>query len=89
LILETNQMDERVGKIEQNISVLTTRVDDLSLRLAVKDEREKRVEEKLQDIKADVEKLNQVATRVGWLVIVTIVGAVLKFILEGGLRVGP
>jgi hypothetical protein len=80
----TKQLDE-MTRLASDLSQLTRRVDDFSMRLAVVETHHENFNEKLDDIKRAIEKWNRVGY---WLV--TIIGgslilALLSFIYAGGL----
>jgi len=77
--------EERLSALEKVIVEQKQRIDDLILRLAVKDEREKQIYMSLEAIRADVNKLNGLLQKAGYFVIAAIVLAALKFIVDGGL----
>lgn len=97
---EAEKMDDRMAKIEQSVTQLAGRLDDLSLRFARKEEREKWVDEKLGDIKTEMnakftevkaanERTASVLSRLNWIIILAVASAFMKFLLEGGLKIGP
>lgn len=80
----TKQMDE-IGRIQSDISQLTRRVDDFSMRLAVVETQSKNFDEKLDMIRESIEKWNRIGF---WLVTVVVGGliaAILQFVVSGGL----
>lgn len=77
-------MDE-LTRLASDLSQLTRRVDDFSMRLAVVEANQRNFDEKLDDIKAAIERWNKLGF---WLL--TLVGgglilAFLEFALQGGL----
>lgn len=79
-------MDE-LARLASDLSQLTKRVDDFSMRLAVVETQQKNFDEKLDAIKAAIERWNRLGF---WLL--TLVGgallmAFLNFALSGGLKV--
>lgn len=81
--------ETKLDTVEAGLLDLRRRVDELMLRLAVKDEREKHVDAKLDEIKKDVEGLSTLINRVGWIVIAAIISGAMKFILDGGFTIAP
>ena len=76
----------RLSRIERDLSTLTGRMDTAATALAVKDEREKNVGEKLDTLLEKVKDLENNNTWLFRLVIGAIIAAVLKFVLDGGLQ---
>jgi hypothetical protein len=90
LTQRTNFMtDEKYLTLESLLVEQKRRVDELMLRLAVKDEREKHIDEKLGKITRDVEEVGKLLARLGWIVIAAVIGGAMKFVLDGGLHIGP
>lgn len=79
-------VEERLHKVEVEIIGLNSQMSELRTRLAVKDERERHVDEKLRAIKEDVDGLKSAVNKVLWLVVAAIIGGLMQFILRGGLN---
>lgn len=79
-------MEEKIHKLEVEVATLHSQLSELRIRLAVKDEREKQVDQKLSEIKKDVDGLKAAVNRVMWTVLLAILAAFLNFVLRGGLN---
>jgi len=90
---------ERFALIERSLNEHKALLDQILVRLAVRDEREKGVNEKFEKMQSDMDKnLGRLEARVdevtrnmnkfAWIVIVAVIGGLMKFILEGGLSNG-
>lgn len=84
-------MEEKVHKLEIEVATLHSQLNELRIRLAVKDEREKQVDQKLSEIKKDVDGLKSAVNRVMWAVLLAILAAFMNFVFRGGLSIpgGP
>lgn len=81
-------MDE-IGRLASDVSQLTKRVDDLSMRLAVNEIKVTNFDEKLDRIEKSLDKLNERWGKYGFWLITLVFGAMLlafiRFAMEGGL----
>lgn len=78
-------MEDRLRKLEVDVVGLTNSIVDLRTRLAVKDERERHVDEKLEAIKKEVDGLKNGVNKIFWLVLAALIGGFLQFVMRGGL----
>lgn len=69
-------------RLAADVSQLTKRVDDLSMRLAVVEVQQKNIDKKIEEIK---QTINRVGYWVTTLVLGSFVLALLRFIFDGGL----
>ena len=70
----------RIEQAHDRIGVVETRVGALEIKEAVMDERYKNIQGSLETIKGSI-------TKVGWIVIGSIITAFMGFLLSGGLNV--
>lgn len=78
-------MDE-ITRLTSDVTQLTRRVDDFSMRLAVVEVQVKNFDEKLDDIKAVIERWNKIGFWLITLVGGLIITAFLQFAMSGGLQ---
>lgn len=72
-------MEQRVAKLEADVDMLRNDVVDIKTRLAV-------AESNIRDMKEDISTIKSNTTWILRLIIGGIVGAVLSFILRGGVQ---
>lgn len=72
-------MEQRVAKLEADVDMLRNDVVDIKTRLAV-------AESNIRDMKEDISTIKSNTTWILRLIIGGIVGAVLSFIIRGGIQ---
>ncbi|OAT73748.1 hemolysin XhlA family protein [Parageobacillus thermoglucosidasius] len=72
-------MEQRVAKLEADVTMLRDDMIDVKTRLAV-------AESNIKDMKEDISAIKSNTTWILRLIIGGIVGAVLSFIIQGGLK---
>jgi cation transport ATPase len=72
-------MEQRVAKLEADVTMLRDDMVDVKTRLAV-------AESNIRDMKEDISTIKSNTTWILRLIIGGIVGAVLSFIIQGGLK---
>jgi archaellum component FlaC len=74
-----DSMEQRVAKLEADVTMLRDDMVDVKTRLAV-------AESNIRDMKEDISTIKSNTTWILRLIIGGIVGAVLSFIIQGGLK---
>lgn len=89
-------MEEKTQKLEAISEELRRRIDDLLLRLTIREEREKVMTDRLESLKRDIDKelslirsdikdMRKVINAVAWLIVSAVILGFVSFMLKGGL----
>lgn len=87
LCLEVRAIDEN-NRLETKIELLASRVSALETRAAVDDERYLSIQRRFDDTDKKLGNIDGHISKLVWVVVVAIVGAFIKFAMDGGLKIG-